>query len=285
MFGWEIKDLNNFRITSFFGDDEVLGSYVARFFPFILSIFLFSKKIYKWKYENFILLFIIFSSVVICLLSGERTSFVLLFLNLIIIIFSCQSIRKIFLISLLITIPIILTLVFTDQKLKYRMYDFTMKQLGLNSSSERIVIFSETYEGHYKIAFNMFKEKPYTGHGVKSFRKYCDKKENFVAFNACTTHPHNVYMQLLSETGMISFLIIFLLFLFVAYKLFEISFKSIFLKKNNTEDYLTLIYIFYFVNLFPFSPSGNFFNNWLSMIYYLPSGYIIFLLYNKNART
>ena len=85
------------------------------------------------------------------------------------------------------------------------MINSVKSQLGVNS--ERIVVFSKTYESHYKIALNMFKEKPFFGHGVKMFRDYCAKPENFVATNECTTHPHNVYMQLLAETGLFGFII------------------------------------------------------------------------------
>ena len=156
-----------------------------------------------------------------------------------------------------------------------------MNQLGLSTSSERLVIFSKTYEGHYKVSLNMFKDKPIFGQGVKTFRKYCSKKENYISEVACTTHPHNIYFQLLAETGVFSFLIVLFLFLYLTYKLIKISFLNLF-KNIYLKDYRTLIYIFYAVNLFPFAPSGNFFNNWLSIIYYLPSGYLIFLNSNKN---
>ncbi len=282
--GWTVDD-GNFRITSLFGEDEVLGSYVARFFPFVLSLFLFSKKFHKWKYENYYLSFIIIISGVISLLSGERTSLFLFIIGLISILLTCGSIRKIFMKSLLILLPILVTFVLVDERVKFRMYDFTVKQLGLSSESKRIVVFSETYEGHYKIAYKMFKEKPLTGHGVKSFRKYCSKKENFIAINACTTHPHNIYMQLLAETGIIPFLIVLSLFLLISWKLIKISIESLILnKKNQNKDYLTLVYIFYAVNLFPIAPSGNFFNNWINIIYYLPSGYFIYLNTLKNVR-
>ena len=48
--GFQYINEQNFRVTSFFGDDEVLGSYTARFFPFVLFLILsnvsssFSKK-------------------------------------------------------------------------------------------------------------------------------------------------------------------------------------------------------------------------------------------------
>ena len=86
--------------------------------------------------------------------------------------------------------------------------------MNLNNSDQRIRVFSKVYEGHYIIAYRMFKEKPLLGHGVKSFRKYCSKPENYLYERACTTHPHNIYMQLLSETGIFSFYYIFLFYFF-----------------------------------------------------------------------
>ena len=166
-----------------------------------------------------------------------------------------------------------------DKRIKKRIW-YAVDQMGLFSSSERIIVFSETYEQHYTISLNMFKEKPLLGHGVKSFRKYCGKPENYVSLNACTTHPHNVYMQLLAETGLLGFLLIFALFVILVLKLIRISYLSFFNKNNKIDDYKTLIYIFYFVTLFPLAPSGNFFNNWLSIIYYLPAGFLLYL--NSN---
>ena len=69
--------------------------------------------------------------------------------------------------------------------------------------------FYDTHWGaHYLTAVEMFKEKPILGHGYKSFRNKCKKYDyinsKFVK-NRCSTHPHNTYVQLLTETGLIGF--------------------------------------------------------------------------------
>ena len=87
------------------------------------------------------------------------------------------------------------------------MYNQTINQLGLSGESERLVIFSKTYESHYLIALKMFKQKPILGYGPKTFRKFCAEPENYVNEIACTTHPHNFYLQLLSEVGVIGTII------------------------------------------------------------------------------
>ena len=96
----------------------------------------------------------------------------------------------------------------------------------------------------------------------------------------CSTHPHNLYLQLLSETGVVG-IIIPLLFQII---LLIILTKSIFKIQKFPDDNRLRCEIFlisaFFISLFPLIPSGNFFNNWLSFIYFYPLG---FYLYIKNA--
>ncbi len=275
LLGWKFE--NDYRVTSLFGDDEILGSYIARLFPFMISIFIFSKKHLNFNFNNLLFLFVFISSSLITLISGERTSLALLIISIILMFFTCKSIRKLIFFSFLFISIILTSLILTNEKTKKRMFNQTVKQLGLTSKSERMIIFSKTYEGHYTIALKMFKEKPFFGHGPKSFRKYCSEPNNYINDVACTTHPHNILMQLLSETGIAGTFFYITIFFYLIFKITKIAINSFFKGKNNENDYLTLMYIFYFINLFPFAPSGNFFNNWLSAIYYFPLGYMFFL--------
>lgn len=274
---------HKYRVTSFFGKDEVLGSYIARLFPFILSLLFFSKEEFNFKIKPILLIFIFLSASLITLLSGERTSLVLLILGIIMMFFTCHKIRKLIFSILIIVLVSLTTIMLTSEKIKQRMFNQTIDQLGFTSKSERLVIFSKTYEGHYIIALEMFKQKPVLGHGPKTFRKFCSEPENYVYDFACTTHPHNILMQLLAETGLIGTLFYVCIFFLITFNLLKIAINSIFNKDNNQKDYLTLMYIFYFINLLPFVPSGNFFNNWLSVIYFFPLGYMFFLL-NYNLK-
>jgi len=64
-------------------------------------------------------------------------------------------------------------------------------------------------------------------------------------------------------------------FIFVLHKI--IKFINLKERKIYRES---AILIGIFVNLWPLIPTGNFFNNWLSIIYYLPVAYYI---YEKNS--
>ena len=81
------------RISSFFGDEHIMGSYIARLYPLTFALFFLRKEV-KTKLYLTILLFILFSSLII--ISGERTAivfhiisiiFIVLFTHLFLVIF------------------------------------------------------------------------------------------------------------------------------------------------------------------------------------------------------
>ena len=76
----------------------------------------------------------------------------------------------------------------------------------LVKSSQEPSIFTPIHDSHYRTAYNMYKDKPFLGHGPKMFRVICNDKKYAVGKYSCATHPHNFYIQLLAETGILGFL-------------------------------------------------------------------------------
>ena len=93
----------------------------------------------------------------------------------------------------------------------------------------------------------------------------------------CSTHPHNFLIQIASETGLIGLGLYVYIIFFLIYKLLRCNNLSASLENKSS---LIVISIGLLVNLFPFLPSGNFFNNWISLINYYLLG-IYFYNYNK----
>ena len=89
--------------------------------------------------------------------------------------------------------------------------------------------------------------------------------------DGCNTHPHNTYIQLLSETGIFSFLIISIIFIFVSFSSLKYLIKSLSTKRDYYYGIL-MLNICFLINLFPFIPTGSFYNNFISFIYFLPIG-------------
>ena len=93
----------------------------------------------------------------------------------------------------------------------------------------------------------------------------------------CSTHPHNTLMQILAETGFVGFI-------FYIFGLFFVFFKIIQYRKkfdNHPKIFCFLsCSVAIIINLFPFLPNGNFFNNWMLIINYYYIGLYLFE-YNK----
>ena len=120
----------------------------------------------------------------------------------------------------------------------------------------------------------MFEKNKLFGQGPYAFRYYC---ENKVQDKVCKGgHPHNSYLQLLIETGLVGTLYFLIPLFFLLILQIKLS-----LKKNSDVKNYNLITIFscaVFLILWPINQHGNIFNNWLNISYYfLFSVYIHFL--------
>ena len=110
------------------------------------------------------------------------------------------------------------------------------------------------------------------------FRFYCSKEENFIAPNACTTHPHNFYAQMLAEVGLIGFLFLIFIYFYIFFIFLKNFYFQFRYKRQLISDIGLCLLGSLFINLFPILPSGNFFNNWLSIIMYYPIGFLIYIV-------
>jgi O-antigen ligase len=99
--------------------------------------------------------------------------------------------------------------------------------------------------------------------------------------NGCTTHPHNFFLQLLSETGMIGFSFVFIIFIYLLVLITKYTLLIFFKNKQIYSNFQICLLISFFITLLPFIPNGNFFNNWMNMIMFLPIGFYIYSL-KKN---
>ena len=289
--GFEIKDN---RVSGIFDDELILGSFLLKVFPFTIWLIYFSNFEIS-KYKNLLIIF--FSMYIITVyLSGERTSLFLIFLATILFIFYLHNLRAILLKSFLIFLLFVMSTFITDFGksdpfnrifiktfnqitnsffLTKRDIQLDKKNLGdlTKDLKKNIQIFSTDHNGHYLLAYNLFKQSPIFGKGPEGFRYYCRKVEYNSKIGMCSTHPHNIFMQLLSETGLIG--IFFYLFgsIFVIISLSKLYKKNMDLK-NKYNFYIASIAII--VNFFPLVPSGNFFNNWISIISYYYIGIYIY---------
>jgi O-antigen ligase len=280
--------INN-RASSFFKDELILGSFLVRLFPIVIWSIFFLKINLK---KNFVFYSTFFSIYFISIyIASERTSF---FLMLVIMIFSyivLNHFRKI----LTFSITTFIIFAISVSYFKFGSYDpanriflKTFNQItkindGTNqnienkkSNKNKFTIYSKDHEGHIQLAFKLFNENKIFGVGPKGFRYHCRQVDFNPETGICTTHPHNILIQIIAELGLVglSFYIIAAMFVFYHF------IKSLYQRKFDS-DFLSFysITLGLILNLFPLIPGGNFFNNWISIILFYNIG---FYLYSFN---
>jgi len=267
--GWKIKD---FRISSFFGNQLILGSYLSRLFPLLFALFIVKKKNKLELYFMFIFFFLLTGLV---LISGERAAFFFFFFFLIFLFFffKCYKKLKIVLSVGLLIFMMIIILYFEQVK----------KRIILEPiSTITKFIFSPKHDSLFRTAYNMFSDKPILGYGPKMFRVICKNEKYTEDIYSCDTHPHNFYIQLLAETGIIGFSFLFSAFAYVLYCAYR-QFKSIVLRqKRYLTDYQVCLLAGILITVWPLTTNGNFFHNWLMIVYSLPVGFYLHSIYGKN---
>ena len=269
-----------YRVSGFFGDELIMGGVLKSFFVIFLVLFsyfnFFQKKIIN-IISILILLWIVSFTI---LISGERTS---IFTYLCFCLFAGLILKKkIDLVKIILISSILMILLFLSfDKLRERIIGDTFKQITNNEliedsygnkfklNKDKFTYLSIHHDAHARTAIKMFLAKPLIGHGPNNFRNIC-KEYEYNQFS-CTTHPHNIYLQLLSETGLIG-----ACFLFFAVMYFILIIIKNFKKDKNSSLKILLIYLLiYFI---PFVPSGNFFNNAVNINFYLLIGIFLMLM-------
>ena len=276
------------RVLSFFKDEPIVGGYLNAFYLTLIG-FLFLK--FGEKYKNLILFFSIL--ILFCILfTGERSNSIkaIFGISLFYIFFREYQIKhKIY--FTIVGLIILISIIFSSDFLKLR-YFYQIKSLV---SDDKI------YFKHYKSAYNIFKENKFFGVGNKNYRIVaCSKfREKADIINAefgepsdvlgshgpkadklvaqieyvCTTHPHQVFFELLSEHGIFgTFLILFLIYKLIFSKII-FNYKELNYIQLGSGIYIILTFI-------PLIPSGSFFSDYLLTLFSLNLS--IFYGCNKN---
>ena len=241
------------RVSGFFGNEWILGTFVYHLSPVALLSILFYKNISN-LFKNIFIFIIICLSILTIYLSGERTIFfisIIYFISIVLFIFFIK--KKIFIFYFILFIIFFISLFPSDRM--FKSFDFS------DVKTQKIYSTYSVYKDLYSTAYKMFLDKKLFGTGVQSFRIKClDKKFNTNKFG-CSTHPHNYYFQVLGENGIIGFLIFSSIIIFLLKDFVFLFLKWLKNKKNYKDLGLMIILINLIISFTPIIPTGNLYSS------------------------
>ena len=256
------------RIASFTGDELKIGGFYFGFLFICLAFFEDKKKLFG-------LFFIIF--LIVALIIGERSNFIKIFIMYFIYLFFFVNISYFKKLIIIFLVSILSFLIINNINTLEERYKFLKKidSTQIFNQSEKDNNFIEIIKNnrhftHFYISIKIFKENLIFGRGFKTYRmesynkKYFDDNINFSVGHG-STHPHQLHFELLSEFGIVGYLLILSNILFVLFR--SLNGKKEFLIKSSI--------LFMFATLIPLLPSGSFFTSYVATIFFINYAFLM----------
>ena len=139
-----------------------------------------------------------------------------------------------------------------DKKIKHEgnvNYEYTVNVNG------KVIPIKNVYIKEFNSGYQTWLEHKYLGGGIKSFRYNCITLLA-VTMN-CNSHPHNYYLEILAELGLIGFFLVLIIFFTVLFKSFFNQYTA---KPGLTFNKIIIPFMFLFlIEMFPIKSTGSFF--------------------------
>lgn len=282
------------RMSGPFGDELIAGSYIARFSLFLIFSFFIFEFFKNMTFKNKFFIFSVVSLVLSLgmILAGNRVPFLIFLSTILLSLIVLRNYRIYFFSFLIITISCISIFNNYDEEIRKHYVGFKdqiisiLKPLSEENkvqleNKRELTNDEKNYSFFYKderyITKSVHAKEFYTGYktwlqnkffggGLKSFRFNCPK-----VFINCNAHPHNYYLEILSDLGIVGFLIIISFF-------FLVLRESYYSKKIIVLPFLLIL----FGELFPLKTTGSFFGTANSTFIFLQISLIISVLNRKD---
>ena len=289
----------NRNLSGPFGDELIAGSFIQRFSIIALALipifYKFKKNYYKYI-MTFALICLYFFALI---LSGNRVPMAFFILIIAGITIFEQKLRKLLLPFILIVSSIIFSTYNLNENYRSHLrtfmettsvlLPFSSKNLLTAEEAEKYKDFgfytfeyknkkykmNNIYHKEFKTGYILWSDKKLFGGGIKSFKVNCPK-----AKINCNQHPHNYYLEILANLGLLGFFIIFILFSLIFIK----TFIAKYFKKSNLNHYhlITPFIFLFFAEIFPIRSTGSFFTTGNATYIFLLLSIIIPLSKVKN---
>lgn len=250
------------KLSGPFGDELIAGSYLQRFSIFIFFLIP-SQTGIKNKNILIIILLLFFSLIFFSLIiAGNRMPLVLFIFILSVFFLSEKKLRS----YSIIFIPFLLIIFFLIFNLNQevednarhflqmvsQLFSFLFEILFQDRGSNFTNTFvNNTYVEEFISGYLTWQQNFFIGGGIDSYYLNCVEVRKH-----CASHPHNYYLEVLSELGIIGLI----LTLIILIKILKISIANKnYLDMSFEKNLITPFFLLFVAEIFPIKTSGSFF--------------------------
>jgi O-antigen ligase len=253
------------RLTGPFRNNPMPGIFMARYLFLLLYLGYFIKYIQApVKNTSFIFLILLLGTLSIYI-TGERMALIIFIsgagLVSIGLFLQYKEIRKFIYFGLFLIFCFLAIAQQSVPELNNRMTTDLLYKLSNFSSSDYMLVF--------KSAYAVWMENPIFGVGFHQYREACIGLGYWGTGGGVCMHPHNISLELLSETGITGFILYYLIIISVAIKVI-----NNFLYQRNWLSLLLSLNLL-FVSFLPLIGGMSLFNNWIGAIVWLFLGWAL----------
>lgn len=246
-----------YKLSGPFGSEQIAGSYLQRFSMFLFFLI---PVVLNFKNKSNLIFFLscffilVFSAMI---LTGNRMPVILFILMFSFLFFMEKKLWKYALFFLFLFFTSFLIIFYFNQYVQQFTYYFIRMSLDIFVFLKNVIILgnepalTNTYIKEFYSGYIAWKENIIFGGGINSFYLNCSKTLPW-----CASHPHNYYIEILSELGVVGLILIII----IVFNLFTNFFNnkndlSLEFEKNIIIPFALLLA----VEFFPIKTSGSFF--------------------------
>ncbi len=293
IFGYVVSESQR-RLGGPFGDELIAGSFIQRFYIFAIYFILMFLKFKEKLPQNILILVLISLFFLGAVIAGNRMPLLLFFLTLILFLCLEKLFKKQILIIFSITFLIILIPINLNKNFSDHYQGFVTRSIEMNEylfkrfnyfNNEKIENLPNTHTKEIETGVLTWQQNKYLGGGIKSFYFNCSKIKNSVmdkyGGTNCNQHPHNYYLHIATELGLIGIVLSITIFLLLIMKSLQIIMTS---NAINEKKILIPFFIVFLVEIFPIKTTGSFFTSTNSTFLFILISFIIGIIQIKKIK-
>ena len=262
------------RFSGFFGDELIAGTFI-----YFLAIPVISQIFSKFNSDNLarkiINIFFITVVTIAIVVTGDRMASILYISSIILIVLFFFDYKKI--IIFFAIMGIFLVTIFQFNSTVQTRYKETILEVKNYKEFGYFQLFSSS--------FSIWQNNKIFGIGLKNYRIVCDTKtqDKYTGkATLCSTHPHNNWLELLVETGLVG-ITFFVIFIVNIAKYIYLK-RANFISKNYTyRGYVLGLLITLLFFLWPIKSSGSMFGTSFMTYVWFNLGILFSLIKSKNG--